>query len=609
MCGIVGYVGNQPAKTILLNGIKKLEYRGYDSAGIVVCDKGRFHLQKTLGKIVNLENAIKNKDWQGTIGMAHTRWATHGKPSELNAHPHTDCEKKLAIVHNGIIENYQQLKKQLIKKGHQFKSETDSEVLAHLIEENYQGNLADAVRKSLVQVRGTYGIGVTHVDHPTLLIAARKGSPIVIGIGEGENFIASDVTPLVGHTKDVIYLEDGEIAEITPESYSISTVLNHKKKTAEVNHVEWKVEEAEKQNFEHFMLKEIFEEPDAVYNAMRGRIIPEEGLAHLGGINMTDQEMRDVERIVIVACGSALYAARVGEYMIERYAGIPVEVEYASEFRYRDPVLDENTLVFVISQSGETADTLAAMQEAQRKGSRVLGIINVVGSTIARQSDGGTYIYSGPEIGVASTKAFQGQLTALAILALQFGRLRKMPVDVGQKLVKELSLVPGKIRQILKQDGLIKKLASQYVKYHNFFFLGRGMNYPIALEGALKLKEVSYVHAEAYPMAELKHGPIALIDDDFPSVVIVPQDSYYEKNISNVEEIRARGGRMIAVATEGDNQIKKLVNEVIYIPKTLDLLLPFLAVVPLHFFAYYLAVNLERDVDRPRNLAKSVTVE
>lgn len=608
MCGIVGYVGKRPAQSILLDGLKKLEYRGYDSAGIVVCDKGQLHLEKTLGKIENLERAIKNKNWQSTLGMAHTRWATHGKPSDRNAHPHTDCKGELVIVHNGIIENYQKLKQALQKKGHQFKSETDSEVIAHLIEENYRGDLGAAVRQSLSRLEGTYGIAVIHVKHPDVLIAARKGSPVVIGLKENEHFVASDVTPLVSHTKDVIYLEDGEIAEITPSSYHISTINNEKREPA-INHVEWEIAEAEKQGYDHYMLKEIFEEPDAARNAMLGRVIPEEGLAHLGGLNMNDDEMREVKRIVIVACGSALYAARAGEYMIEKYADIPVEVEYASEFRYRDPVIDQGTLVFAISQSGETADTLAAMKETKRKGARVLGIVNVVGSTVARESDGGTYIHAGPEIGVASTKAFTGQLTVLAILALQFGRLKNMSFSTGQKLVKELKAIPQKIESILEQNETIKRLAQTYTQYKNFFFLGRGANYPIALEGALKLKEVSYVHAEAYPMAELKHGPIALIDRNFPSFVIVPKDSYYEKNISNVQEIKARDGRMIAVATKGDSNISNLVDEVIYVPKTLDLLIPLLTVVPLHLFAYHLAVALKRDVDKPRNLAKSVTVE
>lgn len=608
MCGIVGYIGKRPAKTILLDGLKRLEYRGYDSAGIAVCDHGQLALEKTVGKITNLENLIKDKKWEGTTGIAHTRWATHGKPSEINAHPHTDCEGKIVIVHNGILENYQRLKTWLLKKGHRFRSQTDSEILAHLIEEEYQDDLQEAVRKSLTKIVGTYGIAVMHLDHPDILIGARKGSPVVIGLGEKENFIASDATPLVSHTQNVIYLEDGEIAEITPDRFQIFT-LEKEIKRPEIYHVSWDIKETEKQGFEHYMLKEIFEEPNAVRNAMLGRVIPEEGLAHLGGLNMTDAEMRAVQRIVIIACGTAHYAGRVGEYMIERYADIPVEVEYASEFRYRDPVIDQGTLVFAISQSGETADTLAAMKEAQRKGARVLGIVNVVGSTIARESDGGTYIHAGPEIGVASTKAFFGQLTALAILALQFGRLKKMSIATGKKLIEELQAIPEKIESILEQSKTIQKLAKQYANHKNFFFLGRGTNYPIALEGALKLKEISYIHAEAYPMAELKHGPIALIDQNFPSVVIVPKDSYYEKNISNIEEVKAREGKIIAIATKGDSAIKKIVDQVIYTPPTLDLLLPLLTVVPLHLFAYHLAVALKRDVDKPRNLAKSVTVE
>ncbi|MFH1534401.1 MAG: glutamine--fructose-6-phosphate transaminase (isomerizing) [Patescibacteria group bacterium] len=608
MCGIVGYIGKKPAMPILLDGLKKLEYRGYDSAGIAIFENGNMQLEKKKGKIAVLEKALKEKDWSGVGGISHTRWATHGKPSSVNAHPHTDCKEKIAIVHNGIIENYQKLKNWLSEKGHTFITETDSEVLAHLIEEEYNGDLSEAVRSALTKVEGTYGIAVMHSDHPNLVISARKGSPVVIGLGDGENFVASDVTPLINHTKNVVYLEDEEIAEITPDKYRIFTIGKEEKKH-EVNRIDWAIEDAQKQGYDHFMQKEIFEEPDAVRNATRGRVIPEEGLAHLGGLNMTDDEIRAVRRIVIIACGTAHYAGRVGEYMIERYANIPVEVEYASEFRYRDPVIDKGTLVFAISQSGETADTLAAMQEAQRKGAKTLGIVNTVGSTIARESDGGTYIHAGPEIGVASTKAFSGQLTALAILALQFGRLRDMSVSTGQRLVKELIGIPEKIENILTQNDYIKKLAEQYAKHDDFFFLGRGISYPIALEGALKLKEISYVHAEAYPMAELKHGPIALIDENFPCVVVVPKDDYYEKNISNIQEIRAREGKIIAIATEGDKEIAKLVDEVIYIPSTLDLLLPLLTVVPLHLFAYHMAVSLGRDVDKPRNLAKSVTVE
>jgi glutamine---fructose-6-phosphate transaminase (isomerizing) len=608
MCGIVGYIGDKSAKLILLDGLKKLEYRGYDSAGIAIFENGNLQLEKKKGKIAVLENALEGKEWGGKAGISHTRWATHGKPSSVNAHPHTDCKKKIAIVHNGIIENYQQLKDWLSEKGHTFVTETDSEILAHLIEEEYNGDLSEAVRSSLTKVEGTYGIVVMHSEHPNLMISARKGSPVVLGLGDGENFVASDVTPLINHTKNVIYLDDEEIAEITPDKYRIFTIGKEERKH-KIDKIDWAIEDAQKQDYNHFMQKEVFEEPDAIRNATRGRVIPEEGIAHLGGLNMTDDEMRAVKRIVIIACGTAHYAGRVGEYMIERYANIPVEVEYASEFRYRDPVIDEGTLVLAISQSGETADTLAAMQEARRKGAKTLGIVNTVGSTIARESDGGTYIHAGPEIGVASTKAFSGQLAVLAILALQFGRLRDMSASDGRKLVNELIGIPEKIESVLTQNDYIKKLAEQYAGHDDFFFLGRGISYPIALEGALKLKEISYVHAEAYPMAELKHGPIAMIDENFPCVVVVPKDDYYEKNISNIQEIRAREGQIIAIATEGDKEIAKLVDEVIYIPPTLDLLLPLLTVVPLHLFAYHMAVALGRDVDKPRNLAKSVTVE
>ncbi|MBI2426534.1 MAG: glutamine--fructose-6-phosphate transaminase (isomerizing) [Candidatus Kerfeldbacteria bacterium] len=608
MCGIIGYVGKRPAQNILLDGLKRLEYRGYDSAGIAVLEHGKLTVEKNVGRILELEAKLGSTQWASTIGMAHTRWATHGKPSTANAHPHVDHTGKLALIHNGIIENYRELRKELEKKGIAFQSQTDTEVLVNLISDLYTGDLRTAVQEALKLVRGTYGIVVLHEDHPGMLITARNGSPIVLGLGDGENFVASDVTAMVAHTKNVVYLEDGEIAELHAGTHEIRTIGNETV-TREASEVAWSIKQAERQGYEHFMLKEIFEEPEAMRNAMRGRVIPSEGLAKLGGLNLTEDEMRDVRRIVIIACGTAYYAGTVGEYFLEHYARIPTEVEFASEFRYNNPVLDEHTLVFAVSQSGETADTLAALREAQRKGVRVLGIINVVGSTIARESNGGVYIHSGPEIGVASTKAFIGQITAFLLIAFQFGRLRTMSQQEGIELANELIVLPEKIERALAYANRVKEIAKHYASYKNFFYLGRGANYPIALEGALKLKEISYLHSEAYPTAEMKHGPIAMIDENFPTVVIVPNDLYYEKNISNIEEIRARSGKILAVTTEGHTILEEYADDVLYVPETLHPLYPFLTIVPLHLLAYEVAVDLQRDVDKPRNLAKSVTVE
>lgn len=608
MCGIIGYVGKRPAQHILLDGLKRLEYRGYDSAGIAVFEKGKLTVEKNVGRITELEAKLGDTQWAATVGMAHTRWATHGKPSTANAHPHVDHTGKLALIHNGIIENYRELRAELEKKGIVFLSQTDTEVLVNLISDVYTGDVRTAVQEALKLVRGTYGIVVMHEDHPDVLITARNGSPIVLGLGDGENFVASDVTAMVAHTKNVVYLEDGEIAELRADTHEIRTIGNETV-TREASEVAWSIEQAEKQGYDHFMLKEIFEEPEAMRNAMRGRLIINEGLAKLGGLNLTEKEMRDVRRIVIIACGTAYYAGTVAEYFLEHYARIPTEVEFASEFRYNNPVLDEHTLVFAVSQSGETADTLAALREAQRKGVRVLGIINVVGSTIAREANGGVYIHSGPEIGVASTKAFIGQITAFLLIAFQFGRLRTMSQEEGIELANELVVLPEKIERALYSHNRVKEIAKQYASYKNFFYLGRGANYPVALEGALKLKEISYIHSEAYPTAEMKHGPIAMIDENFPTVVIVPNDLYYEKNISNIEEIRARSGKILAVTTEGHTILEEYADDVLYVPETLHPLYSFLTIVPLHLFAYEVAVNLQRDVDKPRNLAKSVTVE
>jgi glucosamine--fructose-6-phosphate aminotransferase (isomerizing) len=608
MCGIIGYIGKQKAQPILMEGLKRLEYRGYDSAGIAVNSGKKINCLKVVGKIFNLEDKLKDSHWQGKVGIAHTRWATHGAPTEENTHPHSDCQGKIFVVHNGIIENYDVLKKKLIKAGHKFKSETDTEVLAHLIEENYKNDLLDAVSRALSYVKGTYGICVISSLKPDEIVAARLGSPLILGIGEDEYFVASDVSAILGYTKQVIYLNDGEIAFLTPKDFKIVDIKN-KAVQKEIEEVEWTLEESQKGGFAHFMLKEISEQPEVIENSVRGRLIIKEGLAKLGGLESIDQKLRDIKRIIIVACGTARYAGQVGEYMFEEYAGIPTEVEYGSEFRYRKPILENEVAILAISQSGETADTLAAIREAKRKGALTLGIVNVVGSTIARETDAGVYNHAGPEIAVASTKAMTSQMTALALFTLALGRQRQMSMVMGRRIAESIKNLPLQIREILKQKEKIKKIAQEYKKYSNFLYLGRKYNYPIACEGALKLKELSYIHAEGYAAGEMKHGPIALIDENFPSIFIVPKDSVYEKNISNMEEIKAREGKIIALATEGDKEILRLADEVIYIPKTLEMLTPILSVVPLQLFAYYVAVLRGCDVDKPRNLAKSVTVE
>ncbi|MBU0671200.1 glutamine--fructose-6-phosphate transaminase (isomerizing), partial [Patescibacteria group bacterium] len=555
---------------------------------------------------------IPSLNLNGVMGIAHTRWATHGEPSDVNSHPHWDCKKDIYIVHNGIIENYPQLKEQLKKQGHKITTKTDTEILAHLIEKYYEGKnikLEQAVQKALHEVKGTYGIAVISSDEPNKIVAARMGSPLVLGImAEGEYLVASDVTPILKHTRQVIYLEDGELATVTSEGFEVVTLDNRKvdKKTEEVD---WEIEQAEKKGYPHFMLKEIMEQPEVVVDATRGRLMAQEGLAHLGGLIEKEDQLKKIKSITIVACGTAYYAGMVGEYMIEEYAGIPVDVEFASEFRYKKPVINESTAVIVITQSGETADTLAALREAKRKGALILGIVNVVGSTIAREVDVGAYSHAGPEIGVASTKAFMSQIAILTLITIFLGRQRGMSVVMGQRIAEELQAIPEKIKKILKQEKEIKKIAKKYSKYNDFFYLGRKYNFPIAMEGALKLKEISYIHAEGYGAGEMKHGPIALIDENFPSVVIAPKDSVYEKVVSNIEEIKARKGKVLAIATEGDENLKKLVDNVIYIPKTLEMLSPMLTVVPLQLLAYHIAVILKRNVDQPRNLAKSVTVE
>lgn len=608
MCGIVGYVGRKKVVPILMEGLRRLEYRGYDSAGIAVLGKDGLLLEKTAGKVKALDNLLKGRKFGSTAGIAHTRWATHGEPTNTNAHPHLDCKGQIAVVHNGIIENFRSLKELLKRKGHKFTTETDTEVLAHLIEEYYEGDLCEATRLALSQVEGTYGIAVLCKDNPQEIVAARHGSPLVIGRGEGENFVASDVSAILKHTNQVVYLEDKEIALVNQDKFSISTI-DRVEVTPQVQEISWTLDQIERGGFAHFMLKEIFEQPITLKNAMRGRLNPEEGTVRLNGLNMQYEALRHIDRIILSACGTSWHAALIGEYIIEEYASVPVEVEYASEFRYRSPIINDGTVVFLISQSGETADTLAAMKEAKRKGATVLGICNVVGSTIARETNGGVYIHAGPEIGVASTKAFTSQMSVLILLATLLGRMRNLSVERGQDIIHGLMEIPQQVERILGRSDHVKEIASQYYRKNNFLYLGRGINFPVALEGALKLKEISYIHAEGYPAAEMKHGPIALIDENMPVVVIALKDSVYEKVLSNIEEIKARQGKIIALATEGDEEIKKKVDHVIYIPETIEQLTPLLSIIPLQLLAYHIAVKRGCDVDQPRNLAKSVTVE
>jgi len=609
MCGIVGYIGNKNAVSVGLDGLKRLEYRGYDSAGMTATgSRSRIFCEKLAGRVTDLEQKLQNKNIKSNIAIFHTRWATHGKPTSKNAHPHWDCKKEIFVVHNGIIENYKALKEKLEKEGHKFSSETDTEVLSHLIEKFFQDNLEEAVRKTLKLVRGTYGLAVISKNDPDKIVIARNSSPLLVGIGKDEYIVASDASAGVGYTKNVVYLNDREVGVIVPEDFRILT-LNKRSIKKDIQELEWDVEEAEKGGFPHFMLKEIFEQPEVVENAIRGRLIKKEGLAKLGGLESVEKKLRKIKKAIIIACGTSYYAGLVGEYMLEEYAGISTEVEYASEFRYRKPVLDKNTAVLAISQSGETADTLAAIKEAKRKGALTLGIVNVVGSTITRETDAGVYNHAGPEIGVASTKAFVSQLAILVLLTLFLGRQRQMSLIMGRRITEELSRIPSLVKRVLAKNSEIKKIAEKYSKFNNFLYIGRKYNYPVALEGALKLKEISYIHAEGYGAGEMKHGPIALIDKNFPTIAVAPSDSVYEKMISNIEEIKARGGPVIGIATQGNRKIERLVDDVIYIPKTLEMLTPILSVIPLQLLAYHCGVLRGRDVDKPRNLAKSVTVE
>lgn len=607
MCGIVGYVGSKQALPILVKGLRRLEYRGYDSSGVAVSDGTLLTRVRSVGKIDNLAEKLKTVTVAGSTGIAHTRWATHGGVTEENAHPHADCSGSIVVVHNGIIENYRELK-EVHLTGHTIQSQTDTEILAHLIEKHYTGDLRLAVVAALRLVRGTYGVVVMHKDAPHTLVAARLGSPLVIGVGDKEYYVASDTSPMLAYTQNVIFLDDGEIAVITPERADI-TNLKDEKITKQAEHITWNEAEAEKNGFPHFMLKEIFDQPTVVQDAMRGRLVEKDGTAHLGGLNMTEEEMHQVNRIILIACGTASYASLVGKYAFERLAGIPTTVEVASEFRYSDPIIDKHTLVFGVSQSGETADTLAALREAKRKGAFVRGVVNVVGSTMARETDGGTYIHAGPELAVASTKAYTNMIAVLLMYALQFGRTRRVTPATGERLIKALQEVPAKMTQALGLSDTMKQLAEKYKNYPNFLYLGRGSLYPVALEGSLKLKEISYIHSEAYPGGEMKHGPIALLSPDFPVVAILTKNQLYDKMRSNIEEIRARKAPLIVIATEGDEAVRELADDVVYIPPTMELVEPLVATIPLQLFAYHMAVALGRDVDRPRNLAKSVTVE
>lgn len=608
MCGIVAYVGYRNAQPILIEGLKRLEYRGYDSAGVAIFRDGALNIRKSPGRISALESLLDDDTANGHCGLAHTRWATHGAPTQVNAHPHTDTSGRIALVHNGIIENYQALKTYLQQRGIEFRSETDTEVLAQLVAHYYQGNLEDAVRRALSDIRGTYGIAVICREEPDKIVAARKGSPLIVGIGDGEYIIASDAAAIIQHTTQVIHLSDGEMVTIWSDGFR-TTTLDNVPVTKEVSEVEFSLEEIELGGHKHYMEKEIFEQPEALKNCLRGRLDMNEGRVVLGGLASVARELAHVRRFVISACGTAWHAGLVGEYLFEDLARIPTEVEYASEFRYRNPILEEGTVAIVISQSGETADTLAAAREAREKGGRVLGIVNVVGSTIARETDAGVYLHVGPEIGVASTKAFIGQVAVLAMMALFFGRRRHLPQTECVEYMQALSSLPEKIRAITQQSDAIREVARRFIDRENWLYLGRGYNYPTALEGALKLKEISYIHAEGMPAAEMKHGPIALINEGMPVVFIATRSSQYEKVISNIEEVRARGGKIIAVATEGDQEIRRHSEHVFYVPDTPEPLQPLLSIIPLQLLAYHAAVLRGCNVDKPRNLAKSVTVE
>ena len=606
MCGIFAYTGDKDAGTILVDGLTSLEYRGYDSAGVYLPESGSV---KAAGAVSELKKKIL-APLKGHSGIAHLRWATHGEPTEINAHPHSSEAGEIWVVHNGIIENFKELKEKLTKAGHTFKSSTDTEVVPHLIEEHMkvEPDFQKAVFKSLNEIRGTYGMVIQYQKQPDMIIAARMGAPVVVGLGDGENFVASDASPILRHTRQVVYLHDGEVAVITNKSHSIYT-LDALKVERTPEEVDWSTEVAQKGGYEHFMLKEIMEGPEVVENTLRGRLIPEQGMARLGGLEAVAGRLGEMERIIIVGCGTAYYAGLTGEYMLEEFSGLPVEVELGSEFRYRKPVLNNRTILLAISQSGETADTLEAIREGKRRGALTLGIVNTVGSTIARETDAGVYNHAGPEIGVASTKALVSQLTALALLTMFLGRQRTMAASEGAEIARELLKLPAKIKTILESHTAIEAMAKKYASSRDFLYIGRKYNYSLAFEGALKLKEISYIHSEGCGAGEMKHGPLAMIDENFPTLAIAPQDTVYEKMLSNIQEIKARKGPVIALTTEGNTDIESLTSDILYVPKTIEMLQPILNVIPLQLFAYYFAKEKGLNVDRPRNLAKSVTVE
>ena len=608
MCGIIGYIGDKNSSPILLQGLKRMEYRGYDSAGIAVIQNGEVNIAKVSGNISKLQTKLDLMDIRGSVGLGHTRWATHGGPSELNAHPHADVTSKIVIVHNGIIENYYSLRQELVNKGYIFKTETDSEVLANLVSEMYEDDIEEAVRLALTQVRGTYGLAVLSYDEPEKLIAARLGSPLVLGVGENENFIASDLAAVVEHTRDVIFLDDGDMAVVTPDNIS-HTRLDSKVSNKKVERISFSVEQIEKGGYPHFMLKEIFEQSNSIRDSMRGRLLEEKGTAQLGGLLDFEDDLSRMKRVTIVACGTSWHAGLIGKYLIEEMAKIPVNVEYASEFRYRNPVIEPDTITIAISQSGETIDTLEAMREAARRGSNGFAICNVVGSTIARESSAGVYIHAGPEIGVASTKAFTAQITVLTLFALRLARQRGMSLKEGQEFVQKMKKIPRKVNHILENSSQILEIAKMFQSRNHALYLSRGINYPVALEGALKLKEISYIHAEGYPAAEMKHGPIALIDENMPVFFIAVSGNMYEKVLNNIEQVRSRRGIVIAVVNEDDTEIDRYVDHTIRVPRTHRFLSPLLTVIPLQLLAYHMAVLRGCNVDQPRNLAKSVTVE
>ena len=617
MCGIVGYIGNQQVAPLLIQGLRRLEYRGYDSAGVAVVRNGTIQVRKEAGKIAELERALDEEPVEGVYGIGHTRWATHGPPTTDNAHPHLSEKSDFAVVHNGIIENAAVLRRRLQERGHTFTSDTDTEVLVHLIEEVYDARdgrsgeaLERAVEIALKQVEGTYGIAVVSTRDPHKIVAARLGSPLLIGVGDnGETFVASDAAAVIAHTRDVVYLDDGDMATITRDGYTVHR-SSEGPVDREVSRVDWDLGEVERGGYPHFMLKEIMEQPETLRETMRGRLLEEEGTVRLGGLTGMEDELRQVERVILLGCGTSWHSGLIGEYLLEDIARIPTSVEYASEFRYRRPVVEPNTLTISISQSGETADTLWAMREAKQQGATTLGIVNAVGSTIARETDAGVYLHAGPEIGVASTKAFTSQVVVLTMITVHLGRLRgTLSASRGREIVRALKQLPEQVAEIVARDDEFRELAEEYKDHPNFLYLGRGYNFPAALEGALKLKEISYIHAEGYPAAEMKHGPIALIDENMPVVVIAPRDAVYEKIKSNVEEVKARGGCVIGVVTEGDAELDRHLDHTIRIPRTHDALTPILASVPLQLLAYHIAVLRGANVDQPRNLAKSVTVE